>query len=200
VRRERHERLLDLRLLRALVPQEEAAEDLSPQIRGGSAPAAPMGAGRASSDSLSLPFSGGGGAVGLGETRGDGLLSSSTGTADSSYTDREDYEDAGAYGTPPSHQEEQEAFAAEEPEDVEEQTVPTLDQLESYLCEVLLPPVPEDGAERQTIGSVEFCVEALRACGIGLRDEEILEMLGRVTPLNEEGDMLDLQQVAQTAA
>ena len=52
-------------------PLDTPSSDAGPQIRGGSAPAASMGAGRASDDSLSLPFS-----TGLGP---DGpLVSSST--------------------------------------------------------------------------------------------------------------------------
>jgi|EP01046_Picozoa_sp_COSAG06_P001705 hypothetical protein len=214
-------------------PPEPEEENLSPQIRGGSAPAAPMGASRASSeaDSLSLPF-GGGLSLGLSSSTGTGGTPGSGSGSGSEFIGREDFEQAQSPDTPSSQQGLEEGpVGGEEYGDAEETTgVPSLTQLEDYLMEVLMqnegtavddeipPPTLEAEAEADTAApaaesaaagkapaapaaaSVGYCISALRECGIGLRDEEIEEMLQRVPALNESTGDLDLKQVAQTAA
>lgn len=186
-------------------PPEPEEEHVSPQIRGGSAPAASMGMSRTSSeaDSLSLPFS-----AGLGQ----GLSDSTGGTpgSGSDSTGRE-FDEGVSSSTPLSPQ----RHAQADQQDQEGTAMPTLKQMEDYLMEVLRPenaandnnggtepeadvrPAMESTAGTE-LATVEHYVRQLRACGIGLRDEEIMEILRHV-PV-EAGGQMDLNLVVQTAA
>jgi hypothetical protein len=182
--------------------QEPEQEHVSPQIRGSSAPAAPVGTSRTSSetDSLSLPFS-----VGLVQ----GLSDSTGGTPGSgSNSTGRGFDEGLASSTPLSPQ----RYAEEDQQDQEDLEMPTLKQMEDYLMEVLrLENATDDNnqttepeadvrpaAESTELVTVEHCLRQLRACGIGLRDEEIMDILGQV-PVGTGGQM-DLNLVVQTAA
>lgn len=190
-------------------PTEPEDEDVSPQVRGGSAPPAPTGTSRASSeadDSLSLPFS-------VGHTQ---RLSDSTGSRDTSGSGSglgsefagRDVDEGLASGAPVSQQ-----SLEEEDQHDRDGAMPTFEQMEDYLMEVLHlestneqtnPQADVRAADESTarpnteLAPVEYCVRQLRGCGIGLRDEEIMEILRHV-PL-EMGGRMDLRLVAQTAA